>query len=146
MWTDESKGLHARPRADRGRLRQATAWSCSRIAVSLLLLALPALVQAQYTYTVAAGKVTITGYTGPGGAVTIPDLITGLPVTTIGDYAFYSALGPTSEASTSAATIASRNHRRERMCGRYVRWRAASIGARAGGGAAGTDRVSRARP
>ena len=106
MWTDESKGLHARPRADRGRLRQATAWSCSRIAVSLLLLALPALVQAQYTYTVAAGKVTITGYTGPGGAVTIPDLITGLPVTTIGDYAFYSALGPTSVTmGTNVTTI-----------------------------------------
>ena len=45
----------------------------------LLLLALPAAVQAQYTDTTNNGTITITGYTGSGGAVTIPDTINGLP-------------------------------------------------------------------
>lgn len=41
-----------------------------------------------YTYTTNNGTVTITGYTGSGGAVIIPSTINGLPVTTIGDLAF----------------------------------------------------------
>jgi hypothetical protein len=53
-----------------------------------LLLTLPAVVQAQFNYTTDNGAITITGYTGPGGAVTIPATINGLPVTGIGDYAF----------------------------------------------------------
>ena len=32
--------------------------------------------------------VALTGYTGPGGAVQIPDTLNGLPVSAIGDYAF----------------------------------------------------------
>ena len=49
-----------------------------------------AVVQAQdYTYITNSGTITITGYTGPGGDVTIPDRINGLPVTSIGAYAFY---------------------------------------------------------
>ena len=44
-----------------------------------------------YTYTVVGGGVTITGYSGPGGAVTLLDHINGLPVVGIGDFAFYSA-------------------------------------------------------
>src|ERR1039458_5157094 len=52
----------------------------------LLLLTLPAIVQAQFTYTITNGTVTITRYTGPGGAVTIPHTINGLPVTAIGGY------------------------------------------------------------
>ncbi len=44
--------------------------------------------EADYTYTTANGAVTITGYKGFGGAVTIPDTITGLPVTSIGPQAF----------------------------------------------------------
>src|SRR6185503_6478910 len=54
----------------------------------LVLLTLPAAVQAQYTYTINNNTITITGYAGPGGAVTIPGTISGLPVTSIGDYAF----------------------------------------------------------
>ena len=60
----------------------------------LLLLALPAVVQAQdYTYTTNDDNtITITGYTGPGGDVTIPSsiLVNGvsLPVTSIGNKAF----------------------------------------------------------
>ena len=54
----------------------------------LLLLALPAAVEAQYNYTTNNGTITITAYTGPGGAVAIPTAINGLPVTRIGAYAF----------------------------------------------------------
>ena len=54
----------------------------------LLLLALPALAQAQFTYTIDNGTVTITGCTSAPDVVTIPDTINGLPVTSIGDYAF----------------------------------------------------------
>jgi len=55
----------------------------------LLLLTLPAVVQAQFNYTTNNGTITITGYSGPGGAVVIPSTINGLPVTRIGDFAFY---------------------------------------------------------
>jgi len=44
---------------------------------------------AQYTYTTNSGAITITGYTGPGGDVAIPGTINGLPVTVIGNSAFY---------------------------------------------------------
>ena len=43
-----------------------------------------------YTYTTNNGAITITGYTGLGGAVTIPSLIEGLSVTSIGTNAFES--------------------------------------------------------
>ena len=42
-----------------------------------------------FTYTNTNGTITITGYTGPGGDVAIPAAIDGLPVTGIGDSAFY---------------------------------------------------------
>jgi hypothetical protein len=52
----------------------------------------PAMVQAQdYTYTTNADNITltITGYTGSGGAVRIPTNIDGLTVTSIGPIAFF---------------------------------------------------------
>ena len=60
------------------------------LALSVLLLAMPAVVQAQdYFYTANDDNtITITGYTGYGGAVTIPSTINGLPVTSIGTNAF----------------------------------------------------------
>ncbi len=65
----------------------------------LLVLNMPALVQAQFTYITNSGAITITGYTGSGGAVTIPSMITGLPVTTIGASAFRA------HASVTSVTI-----------------------------------------
>jgi Tfp pilus assembly pilus retraction ATPase PilT len=41
----------------------------------LLLLALPSAVQAQFNYTTNNGTITITGYTGSGDAITIPNTI-----------------------------------------------------------------------
>ena len=42
-----------------------------------------------FSYTTANGQITITGYTGSGDTVTIPGTIDALPVTHIGDSAFY---------------------------------------------------------
>jgi hypothetical protein len=54
----------------------------------LLLLSLPAVVQAQFTYITNNGALTIKAYTGPGGGVVIPKEVNGLPVTSIGNLAF----------------------------------------------------------
>ena len=59
------------------------------IVLLVLLSALPATVRAQFNYdNNFNGTATITGYTGPGGDVTIPDTIDGLRVTEIGHAAF----------------------------------------------------------
>jgi hypothetical protein len=54
----------------------------------LLLLALPAVVQAQFTFTTNNGAITITGYTGNPTVLNIPSAINGWPVVSIGDNAF----------------------------------------------------------
>ena len=61
------------------------------VLFGLLLLAAPATAQAQFSYTTNADGVslTITGYTGPPWAVTIPATINGLTVAGIGDDAFF---------------------------------------------------------
>jgi hypothetical protein len=41
-----------------------------------------------YTYTVSGGNATITGYTGAGGAISIPVTLGGYPTVAIGDNAF----------------------------------------------------------
>jgi hypothetical protein len=55
----------------------------------LMLSAMPAAAQSQFDYTNDNGQITITKYTGPGGAVMIPAMIDGLPVTGIGDSASF---------------------------------------------------------
>jgi hypothetical protein len=45
---------------------------------------------ADFTYTTNAGAITITGYSGGVGTAAIPPTISGLPVTSIGNYAFES--------------------------------------------------------
>jgi len=47
----------------------------------LCALAFPTVGHAQFTFTTNNGSNTITGYTGPGGMVTIPGSTNGLPVT-----------------------------------------------------------------
>ncbi len=62
--------------------------SMQKLVIALALLALPALAQAQFTCTTNDGTITITGYSGGGGAVAIPATINSYPVTAIGDGAF----------------------------------------------------------
>jgi hypothetical protein len=75
-------------------------------AFGLALFTLSAVaVQAEdYTYTTNNGTITITGYTGPGGAVTIPDKINGLPVTSIGNSAFWNCTSLTSVTIPNSVT------------------------------------------
>lgn len=58
------------------------------IAILFFLLALPAAVQAQFTFTTNHGTLTISNYTGSSGIVVIPSATNGLPITAIGSYAF----------------------------------------------------------
>ncbi len=46
----------------------------------------PATPVTDFNYTINAGPLTITGYTGQGGAVTIPSAVNGTPVTGIGSF------------------------------------------------------------
>ncbi len=56
----------------------------------LLLLLLPVMAQAQFTFTTNSdGTLNISQYTGPGGAVVIPNKTNNLRVTSIGDAAFF---------------------------------------------------------
>ena len=57
--------------------------ACATWLMMLLLLTLPAAVQAQFNFTTNNGAITITGYTGSGGAVNIPSTTNGYPVTSI---------------------------------------------------------------
>ena len=77
-----------------GRLRTVYV---ARLLPLLLLLVLPTVAQAQdYIYTTNNSTITITKYIGIGGAVPIPTLIHGLPVTSIGNNAFYDCTNLTS--------------------------------------------------
>ena len=78
--------------------RQRLRWRISASWIlPLLLLTLPAVVEAQFNYTTNNGTITITKYIGSDAAVTIPDSINGLPVTSIGALAF--------QAITSVASV-----------------------------------------
>jgi hypothetical protein len=61
----------------------------TKLGFLLLVALLPWIVNAQFSYTVHNNTVTITAYTGPAGAVNIPSTIAGLPVVSIGQFAFY---------------------------------------------------------
>jgi len=74
----------------------------------LLLLTTPTVVLANqygdYGYTTNGGTVTITNYTGSGGAVSIPSTINGLSVTSIGSHAFDSCRTMTSVTIPNSVT------------------------------------------
>ena len=59
---------------------------------------------APYTYTSSGGTIAIIGYVGAGGAVRVPSAIAGLPVTSIGDQAFYNSARLTSVTIPSSVT------------------------------------------
>ena len=78
-----------------------------QLLLLLLLLAAPALVQAQFNYTINGdGSLNLARYTGSAGAVVIPNTTNGLPVTTIGDAAFFECASVTNVAiGTNVASI-----------------------------------------
>ncbi len=57
--------------------------------VMALLLKLPVVAQAQFTFSTNKGTITITGYAGAGGSVVIPGSTNGYEVTCIGSSAFF---------------------------------------------------------
>ena len=69
-----------------------------------LVPALPVEVEEQFYYATNDGVVTITGYTGPGGPLTISSTVGGLPVAGIGDFAFYHCHGLTSITIPNSVT------------------------------------------
>ena len=74
------------------------------LVILTVTLGLAVQVQAQFNYTVNNGAVTITGYTGPGGAVNIPSTINGLPVASIGSNAFRNCTSLTSVSIPNGVT------------------------------------------
>ena len=81
--------------------------SSIRWVLGLLLLSFPIKSQAQFTYTTNlpnTNTITITGYTGSGGAVVIPSIIGGRTVTRIGYDAFGSCSTLTSVEIPSSVT------------------------------------------
>jgi hypothetical protein len=70
----------------------------------LVAVLLPAVVQAQFTFTTNNGAITITGYTGSGGAVVIPDATNGLPVNAVWNGAFYQCTNLTSVTIPAGVT------------------------------------------
>ena len=102
MKTDAFFATTACPKTLAGRLRTACA---TRLLPLLLLLTLPAVLHAQdFTYTTNNGAITITKYTGSGGAVVIPSTINGLPVASIGNLAFRQCTSLTNVAIPDGVT------------------------------------------
>jgi hypothetical protein len=77
-----------------------TGWGPKFCGLPTLLWNPPA--QPPYAYTTTNGTITITGYNGPGGSVTIPEAINGVPVSLIGNSAFAGC------TSLTAVTIGNR--------------------------------------
>ena len=74
----------------------ATGWGSTYEGIAAL--------QLPFTYTTSGSAVTITGYTGSGGNVIIPSTINSLPVTVIGNNAFYGCTSLTSVTIPTTVT------------------------------------------
>jgi hypothetical protein len=78
MKTNTCLATTPHPKTAVGPLRTGCA---RRLLLLLVTLTFPAVVQAgDFSYATNDGAIAITGYTGPGGDVTIPKPINGLPV------------------------------------------------------------------
>jgi hypothetical protein len=76
-----------------------------KLLIGAALVGAATLVQAQFSYSDNGdGTCTITGYTGPGGALSIPNSINGLSVVSIGGGAFYTNTSLTSVTIPDSVT------------------------------------------
>ena len=71
-------------------LPTATGWGATFSGIPTQAVASTGTTADGFAYSLVGTSYTITGYTGSGGAITIPAAISGVPVTTIGDSAFIS--------------------------------------------------------
>ncbi|HTV40516.1 MAG TPA: leucine-rich repeat domain-containing protein [Candidatus Sulfotelmatobacter sp.] len=80
----------------------------AKLLLVLLFLSPIVTAQAQFTFTTNSdGSLNIAQYTGPGGAVVIPNTTNGLPITSIGDVSFFNNSTLTSvTVGTNVTTIA----------------------------------------
>jgi len=101
MKTQNSISKTTCPKTRAGGLRTACV---VRLLSLLLLLALPAVVQAQFNFITNNGTITITRYTGSGGIVIIPSTTNGLLVTSIGSQVFYDCYSLTSVTIPNSVT------------------------------------------
>ncbi|MCU0782576.1 MAG: leucine-rich repeat protein [Verrucomicrobia bacterium] len=76
----------------------------SQVATDTIPVTLTVLPPIPFTFTTNDGTITITGYTGPGGAVNIPSTISDLPVSSIGSNAFYYCTSLTSVTIPNSVT------------------------------------------
>src|SRR5665213_2611288 len=97
----EASGFSGQPQE--ANPRQSARRRTWAVIFALVLLAAPA-AEAQFSVAISGGEVTITRYTGPRGAVAIPDTISNLPVTTIGEQAFYGNTNVTSVTMSNSVT------------------------------------------
>jgi len=70
-------------------LTGTSGWDSSFLGVPAVQTSLPFPGPDKFNYVVTNGMISVTSYIGPGGTVMIPDTIQGLPVTDIGDEAFF---------------------------------------------------------
>jgi hypothetical protein len=76
--------LDFKPKEGRkGKMKTAYRLTLAVVALAIFNLYTIVLQGQDYTYTTNNGTITITGYTGPGGDISIPSVISGLPVSTI---------------------------------------------------------------
>src|SRR5215469_11517509 len=75
-----------------------------KLLTILLLLALPVALRAQFNFVTNNGAITITSYTGAGGAVVIPGSTNGFPVTTLGNGAFSNKVSITGVSIPNSVT------------------------------------------
>ncbi len=82
-----ARGAEGRQKGENMRKSVLPVW-CG-VTLLMTALVLPGVAQAQFNYTTNKdGTITIVGYAGPGGAVTIPADVNGMPVTAVGQDAF----------------------------------------------------------
>jgi len=73
-------------------------------ALGAFLMAMPVALPAQFKFITNNGAITITGYAGEGGAVTIPSTLDGYPVMGIAEDAFYECSSVTSLTVSDSVT------------------------------------------